>query len=96
MATVSDILRNADAFRRAYPNWPHAEPRPVCWECRVNSGRHCRCAELASAAEDYRRGRQAGYADRLAGRWEQPESTCYGHGYDRGWWDAEIEINPEG
>ena len=24
--TVSDILHNADLFRRAYPNWPHAEP----------------------------------------------------------------------
>ena len=22
--TVSDILGNADAFRRAYPSWPHA------------------------------------------------------------------------
>jgi hypothetical protein len=25
---VSDILRNADAFRRAYPSWPHPEPEP--------------------------------------------------------------------
>jgi hypothetical protein len=24
--TVRDILMNADAFRRAYPCWPHAEP----------------------------------------------------------------------
>lgn len=24
--TVHDILMNADAFRRSYPNWPHAEP----------------------------------------------------------------------
>lgn len=24
--TTSDILRNADAFRRAHPNWPHAGP----------------------------------------------------------------------
>lgn len=28
--TGDDILRNADAFRAAYPNWPHAEPeRPA-------------------------------------------------------------------
>jgi hypothetical protein len=24
--SASDILRNADTFRRAYPNWPHPEP----------------------------------------------------------------------
>ena len=24
--TVHDITGNADLFRRAYPNWPHAEP----------------------------------------------------------------------
>lgn len=24
--TVHDILMNADAFRRAYPSWPHPEP----------------------------------------------------------------------
>jgi len=24
--TGDDILRNADTFRAAYPNWPHAEP----------------------------------------------------------------------
>jgi hypothetical protein len=24
--TGSDIARNADLFRLAYPNWPHAEP----------------------------------------------------------------------
>jgi hypothetical protein len=24
--TVSDILHNADLFRRAYPGWPHPEP----------------------------------------------------------------------
>jgi hypothetical protein len=24
--TVTDILGNADVFRRAYPSWPHAEP----------------------------------------------------------------------
>jgi hypothetical protein len=24
--TVSDITRDADLFRRAYPNWPHPEP----------------------------------------------------------------------
>jgi hypothetical protein len=29
--TVSDIIRNADLFRAAYPSWPHAEPerRPL-------------------------------------------------------------------
>ena len=26
--TVGDILGNADAFKRAYPNWPSAEPVP--------------------------------------------------------------------
>jgi hypothetical protein len=26
--TVRDICGNADLFRRAYPNWPHAEPEP--------------------------------------------------------------------
>jgi hypothetical protein len=26
--TVRDIILDADAFRRAYPNWPHAEPQP--------------------------------------------------------------------
>jgi hypothetical protein len=24
--TASDLLRNADTFRRAYPSWPHPEP----------------------------------------------------------------------
>ena len=24
--TVSDILHDADAFRRAYPDWPHPSP----------------------------------------------------------------------
>jgi hypothetical protein len=24
--SVSDILLNADTFRRAYPSWPHPEP----------------------------------------------------------------------
>jgi hypothetical protein len=24
--TARDILADADAFRRAYPHWPHAEP----------------------------------------------------------------------
>jgi hypothetical protein len=27
--TVRDILMNADAFRRAYPSWPSAEPAPA-------------------------------------------------------------------
>ena len=27
--TVGDILGNADAFRRAYPAWPSAEPVPA-------------------------------------------------------------------
>jgi hypothetical protein len=27
--TGDDILRNADAFRAAYPSWPHAEPEPL-------------------------------------------------------------------
>jgi hypothetical protein len=27
--TVRDICGNADLFRAAYPNWPHAEPAPV-------------------------------------------------------------------
>ena len=28
--TASDVLRNADTFRAAYPSWPHAEPeRPA-------------------------------------------------------------------
>jgi hypothetical protein len=27
---------------------------------------------------------------------EQASGTCCGHGYDRGWWDAETGINPEG
>jgi hypothetical protein len=29
MATVRDIVMNADAFRAAYPNWPHPEPAPA-------------------------------------------------------------------
>lgn len=53
-------------------------------------------ALLAQINDEYRRGREAGHADRLAGRWVQPENTAYGHGYDRGWWDAETESNPEG
>jgi len=28
MMTVGDILGDADRFRAAYPNWPHAEPEP--------------------------------------------------------------------
>jgi hypothetical protein len=24
--SASDLLHNADTFRRAYPNWPHPEP----------------------------------------------------------------------
>jgi hypothetical protein len=52
-------------------------------------------ALLARAEAEYRRGREAGHADYLAGRWEQPENTAYGHGYDRGWWDAEIETSPD-
>ena len=27
MVTVTDIGRDADLFRRAYPNWPHSEER---------------------------------------------------------------------
>jgi hypothetical protein len=27
--TASDILGNADAFRRAYPSWPQPEERPM-------------------------------------------------------------------
>jgi hypothetical protein len=26
--SASDLLHDADAFRRAYPNWPHPEPEP--------------------------------------------------------------------
>ena len=26
--TATDIVRNADAFRRAYPSWPHTEGNP--------------------------------------------------------------------
>lgn len=26
--TASDLLSNADAFRRCYPNWPRANPEP--------------------------------------------------------------------
>ncbi len=26
--TVGDITMNADRFREAYPNWPHAEADP--------------------------------------------------------------------
>jgi hypothetical protein len=26
--TASDLLHNADVWRRAYPHWPHAEPQP--------------------------------------------------------------------
>jgi hypothetical protein len=32
--SASDILRNADTFRRAYPNWPHPEPEPVTDDSR--------------------------------------------------------------
>jgi hypothetical protein len=27
--TASDVLHNADAFRRAHPGWPHAAPEPA-------------------------------------------------------------------
>jgi len=29
---ASDILRDADLFRAAYPNWPHPEPEPAAGE----------------------------------------------------------------
>lgn len=34
--TVRDILASADAFRAAYPSWPHAEPEePASLEDRI-------------------------------------------------------------
>jgi len=27
--TAHDLLTDADAFRRAYPRWPHPEPEPA-------------------------------------------------------------------
>ena len=38
--TVSDITRNADLFRAAYPGWPHAEPEPrpaVASNCGISA-----------------------------------------------------------
>ena len=35
--TASDVLGNADAFRRAYPNWPSAEPAPAAAPLRITA-----------------------------------------------------------
>lgn len=45
--TVSDITRDADVFRRAYPSWPLPEPGPDesgrCTSCGHLPG--CECPE---------------------------------------------------
>jgi hypothetical protein len=32
MATAHDLLLDADAFKAAYPSWPHPEPEQKTWE----------------------------------------------------------------
>ncbi len=43
--TVSDITQNAGLFRRAYPDWPHAEPAPVLPEVTIAWGDDTRCTD---------------------------------------------------
>ena len=89
---ASDLLHDADVFRRAYPSWPSAEPSAPCWPCRTGHPQDCRCGVLAATEAEYRRGREAGHAARLAGAWEDPGNGTFGHGSDRGWWDADDEM----
>ncbi len=55
--TVSDITRDADLFRRAYPSWPHPEPeeapvtpKTACWADPLSRAERRKVAELLARA----------------------------------------------
>ena len=50
--TASDLLHDADAFRRAYPNWPSAGPEPAAGSLRITADSP---AVLDDAAEEIAR-----------------------------------------
>lgn len=79
--TASDILRNADAFRRAYPNWPSAGPGRTAVLSALVAGRIATryAAQLLTAAEAAALLQRAGCTeqeawDRLA-EWQQPVTS---------------------
>jgi hypothetical protein len=65
--SVSDILRNADTFRAAYPSWPHPEPeerpmgdsdsgtRSTACSCGAAGFHSCTAAERAAGRREHER-----------------------------------------
>jgi hypothetical protein len=79
--TASDILGNADTFRRAYPHWPSAEPERPAPVSSLDVGRIATrfVCGLLTAAEAVALLQRAGCTEQEAwdhlARWQEPVTS---------------------